>query len=303
MSVHPTEDAVNFSDDYDSPWKDVLEHAFPEFMAFYFPAAYQQIDWSRGHEFKNTELRQVVVDAELGKRFADALVQVSLLDGTLNWVYIHVEVQGQHDPQFAQRMFTYNYRLFDRYALPIASFAVLADDSETWRPDHFEYSVLGCKHRIDYLVAKLLDHAHRIEALEADTNPFALVTAAHLRTKQTKHDPEQRYQAKWALIKLLYRQGWQRVRIIELFKVLDWMMRLPKALEQKLWQDIEPIEREKDMQDVTSIERLAIERGMQKGIEQGIQQAHLHQVAQSADLKWAFFHQAKQAQGQHGPQC
>jgi hypothetical protein len=25
------------ADDYDSPWKDVLEHAFPEFMAFYFP--------------------------------------------------------------------------------------------------------------------------------------------------------------------------------------------------------------------------------------------------------------------------
>jgi hypothetical protein len=25
------------ADDDDSPWKDVLEHAFPEFMAFYFP--------------------------------------------------------------------------------------------------------------------------------------------------------------------------------------------------------------------------------------------------------------------------
>jgi hypothetical protein len=24
-------------DEYDSPWKDILEHAFPEFMDFYFP--------------------------------------------------------------------------------------------------------------------------------------------------------------------------------------------------------------------------------------------------------------------------
>jgi len=44
------------TDDYDSPWKDVLERAFPEFMAFYFPEAHAQIDWEQGHEFKPTEL-------------------------------------------------------------------------------------------------------------------------------------------------------------------------------------------------------------------------------------------------------
>ena len=37
-----------------------------------------QIDWTLGPEFKNTELQQVVRDAELGKRFADALVQATL---------------------------------------------------------------------------------------------------------------------------------------------------------------------------------------------------------------------------------
>ena len=68
-------------DEYDSPWKDALEHAFPEFMAFYFPQAHSEIDWVRGHEFKNTELRQVVRDAELGKRYADALVKVTLKSG------------------------------------------------------------------------------------------------------------------------------------------------------------------------------------------------------------------------------
>jgi len=67
----------NNNDAYDSLWKEVIEHAFLEFMVFYFPAAYAQIDWARGYEFKNTELRQVVRDAELGKRFADALVQVT----------------------------------------------------------------------------------------------------------------------------------------------------------------------------------------------------------------------------------
>ena len=30
-------------DDYDSPWKDAIERAFPEFMEFHFPAAHAGI--------------------------------------------------------------------------------------------------------------------------------------------------------------------------------------------------------------------------------------------------------------------
>jgi hypothetical protein len=260
------------ADDYDSPWKDVLEHAFPEFMAFYFPEAYAQIDWEQGHEFKPTELRQVVRDAELGKRFADTLVQVTLQDGQLRWIYIHIEIQGQRDSDFAHRMFTYNYRLYDRFATPIASLAVLADESEGWKPDRYGFEVLGCRHSLEFPVVKLLDYAERVDQLEGDHNPFALVTAAHLRNRQTKHDPDARYQAKRTLVRLLYRQGWERQRILDLFAVLDWMMRLPEGLEDKLWQDIEQIEGERKMPYVTSVERRATERGIQQGLQQGMQQ-------------------------------
>ncbi|MDP1572753.1 MAG: DUF4351 domain-containing protein [Pseudomonadota bacterium] len=266
--MNPTPESAPI-DEYDSPWKDVLEHAFPEFMAYYFPAAHSQIDWPSGHEFKNTELRQVVRDAELGKRHADALVQVTLNNGEASWVYIHIEVQGRREADFAQRMFTYNYRLYDRYATPIASLAVLADDEDGWKPDHYGYEVLGCRHHLNFPVAKLNELAARIDDLEAETNPFALITIAHQRTRQTRHDPEARYQAKRILVRLLYRHGWTRKRILDLFAVLDWMMRLPSGLEQKLWQDIEQIEGESKMRYVTSIERLATERGMQQGMQQG----------------------------------
>ena len=59
------------TDDYDSPWKDIIHSAFPEFMAFFFAEAAARIDWTAGHEFLDTELRQVVQDAELGRRHAD----------------------------------------------------------------------------------------------------------------------------------------------------------------------------------------------------------------------------------------
>ena len=172
-------------------------------------------------------------------------------------------------------MFTYNYRLYDRIARPVASLAVLADDDEGWKPESFGFEVLGCRHRLDFPVVKLIEFADRLDHLETDPNPFALVTAAHLRTRRTKQDPQARYQAKRALVRLLYRRGWDRQRILDLFAVLDWMMRLPDVLERQLWQDIEQIEGETRMRYVTSVERLAIERGLQQGIQQGIQQGKL----------------------------
>ncbi|MBK7002357.1 MAG: DUF4351 domain-containing protein [Rhodoferax sp.] len=266
-------------DNYDSPWKDILEHVFPEFMAYYFASVYAQIDWSKGHEFKNTELRQVVRDAELGKRFADCLVRVTLKSGGERWIYIHIEVQGQREAIFPKRIFIYNYRIYDRFDCPVASLVILADDDPDWKPDHFEFEVFGCRHSLTFPVVKLTELASSLEELEHDANPFAIVTAAHLRTRQTKNDPQGRYQAKRTLVRLLYTHGWDRQRILDLFAVLDWMMRLPDGLEQKLWQDIEQIEGETRMRYVTSVERLATERGMQQGMQQGIQQGECSLLA------------------------
>jgi len=59
---------------------------------------------------------------------------------------------------------------------------------------------------------------------------------------QTWHDAEARYQVKRNLDRLVYRHRRERKRTLDLFAVLDRMMRLPDALEQRLWQDIEAIE-------------------------------------------------------------
>ena len=73
-------------DDYDSPWKEAIEHYFPEFMEFYFPEAFTEIDWSKEQVFLDQELHAVAQDAELGKRFVDKLVRVTLLNGDEKWI-------------------------------------------------------------------------------------------------------------------------------------------------------------------------------------------------------------------------
>lgn len=259
------------SDDYDSPWKSAIEHALPEFIAFYFPEAHRQIDWCRGYHFLDKELRQVTRTAESGRRHVDKLVRVYQHDGREDWVYIHIEIQGQHDADFAKRMFVYNYRIFDRYDRPVASLAVLADNDRDWRPAHFGFELFGCRHRLDFPIAKLSDHAITDDELTTNPNPFALVTAAHLHTHRTRHNPNGRFEAKRRLIRLLYQHDWNKTRILQFFAVLDWMMHLPEEFESKLWHDIQTIEGERNVKYVTSVERLAIERGIQQGMQQGME--------------------------------
>jgi hypothetical protein len=67
--------------EFDSPWKDILESYFMEFISFFFPQAYDDIEWSKKYEFLDTELQQIAQDSELGKRMVDKLIKVYLKDG------------------------------------------------------------------------------------------------------------------------------------------------------------------------------------------------------------------------------
>lgn len=263
------------SDDYDSPWKDAITHYFPEFMAFYFPQACEQINWQQPYHFLDQELQQIVQDAELGKRIVDRLVQVETVQNSQQIIYIHVEVQGSKETDFAKRLFVYNYRLFDRYHSPIATLAILADDNKSWHPNQFGYEILGCEHYLKFPSIKLLDYQSQLTTLLEQDNVFALITAAHLLTRQTKNDAQQRFSFKWQLTRLLYERNWDKQRIIDLFSIIDWMMRLPKELEQQLWHNINQLERNKTMRYVTSVERIGLERGLEQGILQGVQQGVL----------------------------
>ncbi|HLA36106.1 MAG TPA: DUF4351 domain-containing protein [Rhodocyclaceae bacterium] len=260
------------ADDYDSPWKEAVERYFPEFMEFYFAAAHAQIDWSKEYVFLDQELRTVIQEAEHGKRILDKLVRVTLLDGGESWIYIHIEIQGQHEKEFPQRMYVYNYRIFDRYRTPVASMAVLVDDAPHWKPDVYAFELLGCELSLKFPIAKLTDYLGQEEALHDDTNPFALVTLASLLTRATRKDMQSRYAEKWKLVQLLYRRGWDKQRIIDLFLVLDWMMQLPPHLKHALHRNIEQIERIGKMRYISSVEQIGIEKGLQQGLLQGLQQ-------------------------------
>ena len=164
-------------------------------------------------------------DAELGTRFVERLVRVQVLNGGESWIFIHVEVQGTKQAEFAKRMFVYNYRIFDRYEKPVASLAVLADEHKQWKPSSYGFAVLGCRHTLEFPVAKLTDYEDKLDELLVSDNAFGLITAAHILTQQTRKQHQERYKAKLRLIRILYQRHWDKQRVIDLFSAIHHQRR------------------------------------------------------------------------------
>jgi len=254
--------------EFDSPWKDVIERYFEDLIQFFLPQAHGEIEWSRGFEFLDKELQQVVRDAELGRRLADKLVKVWLTGGEEAWVLIHVEVQSQEETNFSERMFVYHYRIYDRYKRRVASIAILGDERSSWRPNQFESELWGCEVLFRFPVVKLIDYQQQWSALEASRNPFATVVMAHLKAQETRQVSQDRFEWKLAITRRLYEQGYSRQDVLNLFQFIDWVMSLPEELEQEFWREVRNLEEDLRMPYITSVERI----GFQKGIEQSQQQ-------------------------------
>ncbi|QLE46031.1 cytosolic protein (plasmid) [Nostoc sp. C052] len=261
---------INPQTEYDSPWKQILQLYFEDFMLFFFPQAHREIDWTRQPEFLDKELEQVVRDAELGKRLADKLVKIYRIGGEESWILIHLEIQSQSESDFSERMFTYNYRIYDRYKRSVASLAILGDEQVNWRPNRFGYELFGTKVEFQFPIVKLLDYQQRQSELEASRNPLATVVMAHLAAVQTLSDRLQRKQQKLSLVRRLYQQGFEREDVLNLLAFVDWVLTLPSDLEREFLFEVEQLEAEQRMQYVTSFERSGIRLGLLEGIELGL---------------------------------
>jgi hypothetical protein len=266
-------EATPTNDDYDSPWKAAIDDYFDEFIAFYFPDIHSKIDWQAGYEALDSEFQSIVRDADIGKHRADKLVKVTTREGQPQIVYVHIEVQSQKDNDFEKRMFTYNYRIFDKYGETPISLAVLADDNEHWKPNSHHVERWGFISHTQFPTVKLLDYEDQLEALQASDNAFAILTAAHILTKRTKHHYDERLVRKITLVRLLYRNGWDRQKVLNFFAIIDWLMHLPKDLTIAFRDKLNELEEEQKMRYVTSIEQLALETGEMRGESTGMVKA------------------------------
>ncbi len=272
--------------DFDTAWKLTLETYFLEFCAFLFPRVHEGVDWSRGYEFLDKELQEIVPDAENGRGAVDKLVKVWTRDGTEEWILIHVEVQCQQEDDFASRMYRYHYRLFDRYARDVVSLAVLGDDRPEWKPFEYRKDRLGCELRFAYPIAKLLEYRGRDEWLSSNANPLAAIVQGHLEAIETRGDAIDRTGRKVRLVRSLFDRGLAKEDIRRLYRLLNWIVTLPKNLELRYHREIDMFEREKQTPLLTPLEKIFYEDGHEKGIEKGVEKGRYSAIRLMLDARF-----------------
>ena len=93
----------------------------------------------------------------------------------------------------------------------------------------------GCGVHFCYRVHHLQQWADQLAIFKARvaTNPFAVVALAQLAAHRRTSDPE-RKASKREIIWLLYESGYGRDDVLALLRFIDWMLRLPPALELEL---------------------------------------------------------------------
>ncbi|CAK8719748.1 hypothetical protein KKHLCK_08930 [Candidatus Electrothrix laxa] len=265
--MKPTKETMPPSD-MDSGWKDVIEDFTEDFFRFYLPEMYRGIDFTQDVKFLDKELNEILSDSENIRREADRLLEVRLKNGEAEWILIHIEVQGSRDSGFAERMYVYNYRIFDKYRRKVVSIALLIDSRPSFRPDCFRTELFGCEVRFTYPVIKLLDFDR--PDLEKDDSPFAVITRVQLAKIKSEKEPNKRYSFRLDLTKELYSRNYSKEQIIRLYRFIDYVLKLPEPEALQFNKEMELFEEARTMPYISTTERMAREEGLLQGIQQGI---------------------------------
>ena len=84
----------------------------------------------------------------------------------------------------------------------------------------------------------------------------------------------------------LYDRGMSNPMVLELFRLIDWMMTLPQALQPLFRQEHVQWEEEKKMPYVTTFERLAREEGKAEGKAEGLREGLLEAIGLGLRLRF-----------------
>jgi len=264
-------------DQFDAAWK-LLAGNHPEaFLRAFAPDLAAQIDWRRQYCLPDHELLPPAADSTNAARHPDILLLVTLTDG--GPACLHIEIQCSRDATFAQRMAIYYSRLYDRFAIPVISIALLADPGLRWRPDCYRDERDGCGMTVRFRTIKLMDFRNQLNELATSLNAAEFTAATQLLAHQTRRSSVQRRSAKLRLLRQLYAGNWNEQELFNLRQVLDLMMPTSRTWIMEASMNIEELY-EADMHaDKNSIAYVMWEtadrRGRIKGRAEGISEGRV----------------------------
>ncbi len=266
-------------------WKGIIEDIFDDFLRFFIPDADSIFDFGRKPQFLDKEMEQLFPPEgdEFSPKVVDKLVQVFTKDGGEEWILLHIEVQGQYQKDFSERMYRYYARIFDKYNRSITAFAIFTEASTKPRPDTYQREYLGTKLLYKFNAYKIA--AQSDEELLASDNPFALVVAvaktafAGRNIKDSRERDELLLNLKRPLARELLLKDIPKEKIRVLMNFLRYYVRFDNEEFNVIF--------EKEVKDLTErtdtmgIEQLLLERAEKQGEKRGEKKGELKERARA----------------------
>lgn len=252
----------------DALWKSLLENVFEEFLRFFFTDADEVFDFSKGFTYLDKELAELFPgETGTAPKHVDKLVKVFTKTGEQKWVLVHIEVQGQKEEDFGYRMFTYYYRILDRYRVPVTAVAIFSDRVKTFHPRDYQQSFMGTGNRFYFNTYKVLDQSEAL--LEKDPNPFAIaILTVLLSLKSKKLTDDLLFDLKYKLLRNLYRYKIAQNKIDGLLLFIQLYVNFEKpGYNLKFEKAIDELNNNRK---TMGIREFVLDRAKKEGFERGV---------------------------------
>lgn len=256
-------------------WKGILEDLFADFLRFFYPNLDELFDIDRGFEFLDQEVEKLfpLGDPEYPKH-VDKLVKVFTQKGTEEWILIHIEVQGYEGKKdFAERMFTYFYRIRDSYGKKVRSIAIFTDNNSRFHPREYRYREEDTSVLFKFKTYKIIEQDP--ELLKRSNNPFAVVIlAVQLALRKDKLDTEDYFNLTLALVRNLYQKGFEKKKIIYLLKFIRLYVNFGKPeINAKFDREVDTLNNKtRTMGIIEQDAQMREEKGIKIGAEKATQE-------------------------------
>jgi predicted transposase YdaD len=243
---------------HDRLFKELLETFFVEFVELFFLEAYKAMDLEH-IKFLQQELFTDVTRGD--KHIVDILVETRL-KGEPGIVLVHVENQAKAQSDFAERMFIYFSRLYQKHRCRILPIAVFSYPEIQDEPDGFkiEFPFMPV---LDFYFLTLELKKHNWRDYIQSNNPVA----AALLSKMG-YQKQERVQVKLEFLRMLINMELDLARMTLLTGFFETYLRLDETEEKQLEEEMGKMD-EKEANRMIEITTSWEEKGRVKGRKEG----------------------------------
>lgn len=189
---------------HDSLLKVATQVHFKELLYFFYPNADELFDLNAGFTFLDKELHNI--NQERGKntgiREADTLTRIHMKDGTEQLILLNVELEGSSHSNIARRVYIYNYRIEDKFDLPVASLVIYTGDENQKTPTEYKQSILNTSLHFKFHAYHIFDHSEEM-LLNMNSMFGYIILACRKSLKEGKVPEEELGASRWPIARAL----------------------------------------------------------------------------------------------------